>query len=215
MLDILYSDRHIVVCIKPVGVSSQDDGENSMVALLKRSENTHTIYPVHRLDRDVSGLMVYAKTKKAAADLSAQVQDGTFKKEYTTVVNGVPDVPEGELVDLLFHDRIKNKSYVVKRSRKGVREAILNYKVLKVGEIDGKPVSLVDIALVTGRTHQIRVQFSSRNMPLLGDKKYGGGNLCPIALMSTHLSFAHPTSGENIDFCIAVPNTFPWDIFGI
>lgn len=212
-MNILYSDNHIVVCVKPIGVSSQDDGDSGMPALLRKSEKTDYIAPIHRLDRDVSGLMVYAKSKIGASKLSAQIQDGTLKKEYTAVVMGSPEEKSVELRDLLFHDKGKNKSYVVKRSRKGVREAILSYDVIRETELNGKKLSLVRILLVTGRTHQIRVQFSSRNMPLLGDRKYGGGGECPISLMSTRLSFIHPVTGKAMEFTLNLPESEPWSIF--
>lgn len=196
-MEILYSDNHIVVCIKPIGVLSQADmgGGESMLTMLKDIFGGE-IYPLHRLDKGVSGVMVYARTKLAASELSRDIAEHRFKKEYLAVVNGTPE-PSGEMVDLLFKDSKKNKSFVVNRIRKGVKEARLTYDLIKS---DGEK-SLVKILLDTGRTHQIRVQFSSRKMPLLGDKKYGGNDEYKnIALFSYKLTFNHPKTKEPLVF---------------
>ena len=213
-MEILYSDNSIVVCVTPAGVSSQDDGKPScMVRQLMESQHTSSIFPVHRLDRDVSGVMVYGKTSAAAASLSRQIQNGTFKKEYIAVVKGIPSPLEGELRDLLFHDSSKNKSFVVKRPRKGVRDASLAYNTLDTTPWEAGSLSLIHVLLHTGRTHQIRVQFASRKMPILGDRKYGGGDMCPIALMSEIITFSHPETGEILFFHAPKPDFFPWNKF--
>lgn len=194
-MEILYSDDYIVVCIKPVGILSQADsnGQKSMITELSALYGCE-IYPLHRLDKGVSGVMVYAKTKFAASELSRDIAEHRFEKEYLAVVKGKPD-ESGEMVDLLFKDSRKNKSYVVKRMRKGVKEAKLEYTLLKT---DGQK-SLVRVLLHTGRTHQIRVQFSSRKMPLLGDKKYGGStDFEDIALLSYRLTFKHPKTRQEM-----------------
>ncbi len=194
-MEILYSDDYIVVCIKPVGILSQADsnGQKSMITELSALYGCE-IYPLHRLDKGVSGVMVYAKTKFAASELSRDIAEHRFEKEYLAVVKGKPD-ESGEMVDLLFKDSRKNKSYVVKRMRKGVKEAKLEYTLLKT---DGQK-SLVRVLLHTGRTHQIRVQFSSRKMPLLGDKKYGGStDFEDIALLSYRLTFKHPKTKQEM-----------------
>ena len=161
-MEILYSDRDLAVCIKPVGL----DAELQVPAALKE-QLSGEIFPIHRLDRNVGGVMVYARTKQAAAALSRAVQEGTMVKEYVAVVHGAP--PEsGDWEDLLWKDPKKNKVFVVKRQRGGVKKARLEYRVLKSGE-----PSLVRVRLHTGRSHQIRVQFSSRGYPLVGDHKYG------------------------------------------
>lgn len=161
-MEILYSDRKIAVCIKPVGV----DSERDMPAILARDLGGEW-FVVHRLDQNVGGVMVYARTREAAATLSRAIQEGNLAKEYVAMVHGTP--PEsGELTDLLWKDSRKNKVFVVKRKRSGVKEARLSYRVLTAGE-----QSLVRIRLYTGRSHQIRVQFSSRGFPLVGDHKYG------------------------------------------
>lgn len=162
-MEIIYSDNQIAVCIKPVG----QDSEHQLPQTLRETLGGE-IFPIHRLDKNVGGLMVYARTKAAAAQLSKAVQDGSFIKEYVALVHGTP--PEtGDWEDLLFKDSTKNKVFVVKRERKGVKKARLEYRILRAGAC-----SLVRIRLHTGRSHQIRVQFSSRGYPLAGDRKYGG-----------------------------------------
>ena len=165
-------------------------------------------YPVHRLDRGVGGVMVFARTRQAAAALSQSVQQGKLTKEYLCVVSGAPEAAEGVLQDLLFHDSGRNKTFVVRRMRKGVKEASLSYRVL--GTAEGR--SLVHVRLHTGRTHQIRVQFASRGMPLLGDRKYGGAPAEQIALWSCRLSFPHPDTGAALDFRQA-PEGAVWQDF--
>ena len=161
-MEILYSDRDLAVCIKPVGL----DSEMEVPLALKESLGGE-IFPLHRLDKNVGGVMVYARTKQAAANLSRAVQEGTMVKEYVAMVHGTP--PEtGDWEDLLWKDSQKNKVFVVKRQRAGVKKARLEFRRLTEGE-----TSLVRVRLHTGRSHQIRVQFSSRGFPLVGDHKYG------------------------------------------
>lgn len=203
MIDVLYSDRNIAVVIKPIGVISED-GEGSVPALIREALGVNDVYTIHRLDRDVGGVMVYALNKSAAAELSAAVSENALEKIYLAVVHGVPSEKNGVFSDLLFKDSKKNKSYVVKRERKGVRYAELSYEVLAAsGE-----KALVRVKLHTGRSHQIRVQFSSRQMPLLGDKKYGASDSeKQIALFSHCLTF--PYKGKNVTFS-ALPE---WENF--
>ena len=161
-MTLLFSDRDIAVCIKPVGMDSEKDVPTALTEQLGGS-----IFPIHRLDQNVGGVMVYARTKQAAAALSKAVQEGTMVKEYVAMVHGTP--PEkGDWEDFLFKDSRKNKVFAVKKERKGVKYARLEFKRLTAGE-----TSLVRIRLHTGRSHQIRVQFSSRGFPLVGDHKYG------------------------------------------
>ena len=198
-IKILYEDNELVVCVKQAGLVSEAGAKNSLPDMLasRLSEQGRTIqlFAVHRLDREAGGVMVYAKTAACAAHLSRQMTEGGFNKRYMAVLCGVPEAREGTLEDLLYHDRQKNKTYVVKRQRRGVKSARLSYSVLD--EMTGR--SLVDVKLYTGRTHQIRVQFASRRLPLLGDAKYGGDKQAAVALWSYRLSFLHP-SGEAVSF---------------
>lgn len=162
MMEILYSDKQIAVCVKPVGLDSQQALPDAL-----REALGGEAFPVHRLDQNVGGVMVYARTKQAAAALSKVIQDGAMEKEYVALVHGAP--PEkGDWEDLLWKDSAKNKVFVVKRMRRGVKPARLEFTRLTGGE-----VSLVRVKLHTGRSHQIRVQFASRGFPLVGDHKYG------------------------------------------
>ena len=185
MIEILFENRDFAVCIKPVGVASQCDGADDMVKLLTQQLKV-AVYPIHRLDTAVGGVMVFAKNKKSAASLSREIAEKRFVKKYLAVAEGISAEQEGRFEDLLFKDSRKNKSYVVKRERKGVRKVSLDYKVL--AEADGK--SLVKVRLNTGRSHQIRVQFASRKMPLAGDGKYGScDNRCTVALWAAEIEF--------------------------
>lgn len=209
MPEILYADAAVAVVVKPAGVLSQGDAENAMPVLLQKQLGG-TIFPVHRLDQPTGGVMVYARTQDAAAKLSAQMQSEAFGKEYLAVLDGTPEPAEGELHDLLFFDRQKGKSYAVRRKRAGVKDARLAYRVLAQAE----GLTLVRVRLYTGRTHQIRVQFSSRGWPLTGDGKYGSrNNRCAPALWSAELHFAHPVTGETLIFRSQPPEAYPWTMF--
>lgn len=213
-LEKLFEDKHICVLVKPVGMLSQSDesGDESVVSVLE-SESPY-VGVVHRLDRGVGGVMVYAKDKQSAGKLCAIVGDKElFSKSYLVVCHGKPEEQNGEMHDLLFKDSHLNKSYTVDRMRKGVKDASLEYSLVAYNE--AHDLSLVKVKLHTGRTHQIRVQFSSRKMPLAGDKKYGAkDNFKNIGLFSSNLSFAHPITKRMVD-CGALPDysAEPWSIF--
>ena len=195
-MEILFEDKDVIVAIKERGLLSEESSKPNMVTLLKELTKGE-IYPVHRLDKDVGGVMVYAKSKKAAAELSKQAGDRTMKKTYLARLHGTPEEKSGMLEDLLFFDKSKNKSFVVKKERRGVKKALLNYKV--ISEKDGE--ALVEVELLTGRTHQIRVQFASRKMPLVGDRRYGAKDDSKIiALWSKEISFIHPATGARMSF---------------
>ena len=197
-MDIVYADERIVVAVKPAGVIATDTKRGGMPALLRQSLGTECIRTVHRLDAPVSGLMVCARSAYAAGELSRQIREGQFEKEYLAVVRGVPSPAEGQMTDLLGRDREKRLTFVAR----------LDYRVLAVR--DG--LALVRIRLHTGRTHQIRVQFASRGWPLAGDRRYGveGDEVFPIALWSYRLSFLHPETGEAVAFEKTPPEIEPW-----
>lgn len=199
---VMYQDDNIIVAFKPYGLLSEADGTNpNLPAVLKEETACDSIFTVHRLDRTTQGLMVYAKTQEAAKHLSKTIQDGKMEKTYLAVVEGVPEEARGEYTDLLYFDRRKNKSYVVKRERKGVKQARLQYQVLQTTEHEGQRLSLLKIQLLTGRTHQIRVQFASRKMPLVGDRRYGSHIPANhIQLCAARLSFIHPLTDEALCF---------------
>ena len=214
MPTILFKDNHLLLVEKPVNLSSQSvEGGDSLPHRLEESE--YPVKPVHRLDKPTGGVMVYARTDKAAAKLSTLVgQHDVFQKEYLAVVQGCPDKNEDTLTDLLYHDVRKNKSYVVNRARKGVREAKLDYTVQKTVHTDEGDFSLIRVRLHTGRTHQIRVQFASRKMPLYGDSRYGGVKGPALGLWSHRLTLPHPISRETLS-AESNPNwdMAPWCFF--
>ena len=180
-MEILFSDKDIVVCVKPVGL----DSEMEMPKALKETLGGE-IFPLHRLDKNVGGVMVYARTKVTAASFSKAIQNGDMVKEYVAKVHGEPE-DSGILTDLLFKDSRKNKVFVVKKPRAGVKEAKLQYRHLGEG--------LVHVRLFTGRSHQIRVQFSSRGFPLVGDHKYGSRDAATAPMLwSYRITF--PYKGE-------------------
>ncbi len=181
-MEILFSDKDIAVCVKPVGLDSEIQVPQALQEALGGD-----LFPIHRLDKNVGGVMVYARTKSAAATLSRAVQDGSLIKEYAALVHGTP--PEtGDWEDLLFKDSTKNKVFTVKRERKGVKKARLEYRLLRSGA-----EGLVHIRLHTGRSHQIRVQFASRGFPLVGDHKYGSRDdaVASPMLFSCRISFPY------------------------
>ena len=206
MLDILYFDLDLAVCKKPAGVLSEGEGEGCMPYLLsctlKEKGIDATPFVVHRLDKETSGIMVFALNSKTASALSLASQNNDMKKIYHALCVGVIEKDSDVLEDLLFYDRARGKSFIVNRERKGVKRASLEYTVLERFE----DRTLLEIELHTGRTHQIRAQFSSRLHPLCGDRRYGasaefGNKLC---LCAKKLSFTHPKTKERLSFEIEV-----------
>lgn len=218
-MEILYEDRGLIVCKKPAGMLSQPaagKGGEDMTALLAahfaaRGERA-TPHVVHRLDRATAGLMVYAKDPRTAAKLSTAAAGEAMQKVYLAVVEGTPDPAVGEMTDLLFFDRAKDKTYVVDRARRGVKEARLSYQVEETVTANGVTLSLVRISLGTGRTHQIRAQFAARRLSLYGDARYGAKTRGPLGLFAAALTFPHPRNERPMTFT-AMPDGAPFDLF--
>lgn len=207
-MTILYSDKDIAVVIKPAGVSSQasHDFNDDMITLIQKELNCDDVYVVHRLDQMVSGVMVYALNKDSAAKLSAQLSGSGFNKKYQAILAGIPKEKKGELIDFLVKDDKTNTSKVCDAKTKGAKEAKLKYKVIENKYTGGKQMSRVEIELITGRHHQIRAQFGSRNCPIVGDVKYGyKGDPEPIALAAVELTFSHPKTKK------AMRYTYDWN----
>ncbi len=207
---ILYQDADILVCIKPPRVLSTDEVGGLPELIRDALGNPKAdVRTVHRLDRVVSGVMVLARSPQAASNLSAQIREDSFEKDYLAVVHGHPE-SNGTFVDLLQRDKRERKTYVVNTPAKGVQEAILDYERLGISD----ELSKVAVYLRTGRTHQIRVQFSSRGFPIVGDRKYSlNQDDCEIALWSHRIAFSHPASGERMSFSAEPPEIYPWHLF--
>ena len=207
-MELVYVDDDILVCLKPARVLSTDEpGGVPDLAREALGERETDVRTVHRLDRVVSGLMVLARNAKSASELSRQIRDNEFEKEYLAVIHGRPQADSGTLRDLLGRDKARKMTYVAQEPAKGVQEAILDYQVLNTAP----EMSRVQIRLHTGRTHQIRVQFASRGMPLMGERKYSELNdPCEIALWSYRIGFTHPKTGERMEFTHNPPEVYPW-----
>lgn len=210
-MELLYLDKDIVVCIKPARVLSTDEPGGLPDLIRQELGNPEAdIRTVHRLDRVVSGVMVLARNAKSASELSRQIREDQFAKEYLAVIHGLPMENKGTLVDLLYRDKARKMTMVAAEPGKGVQEAILDYEVLDRME----DLAKVRIRLHTGRTHQIRVQFASRGMPLVGERKYCTlEDPCEIALWSHSIGFHHPTTGKWMTFAQHPPVAFPWSKF--
>ena len=207
-MELLYVDDAVVVCIKPARVLSTDE-PGGLPELVRQAlgDPQADIRTVHRLDRVVSGVMVLARGAQAASELSRQVRENEFEKEYLAIVHGVPETAGGTLTDLLYRDKARRMTMVAKEPGKGVQEAALSYQVL--GSTGG--FSRVAVHLHTGRTHQIRVQFASRGMPLAGERKYSTlDDPWEIALWSRRIAFTHPWTGKRMEFSHEPPDTAPW-----
>ena len=207
-MELIYKDENIVVAIKPARVLSTDE-PGGMPDLVREALGNPAadVRTVHRLDRVVAGLMVLARNAKSASELSRQIRDNEFEKEYQAVVHGGPGDDAGTLVDLLGRDKARKMTFVATEMAKGVQKAVLDYRVLNRTD----DMTKVQIHLHTGRTHQIRVQFASRGWPLVGERKYSELNdPCEIALWSCRLAFTHPKTGEKMEFTHQPPMESPW-----
>lgn len=215
-LNIIYEDNHLLVVEKPSNVPVQEDSSKDidMLTILKEYRKVNEnkkgeafMGLVHRLDRPVSGIMVFAKTSKAASRLSDQIRQNTFHKTYLAVIEGTLP-PKGKFEDYLIKNEKENKSYVTTKE-KG-KYSCLEYQVLSIKD----NLSLVEINLITGRPHQIRLQFSSRKHPLIGDSKYGNNpSNIDIALFAKSITFNHPTTKEKLTFTLNIPNKYPFNLF--
>lgn len=211
-MKILYQDADIIVCIKPPRVLSTDE-PGGLPDLIREElgDKNADIRTVHRLDRVVSGLMVLARNAQAASELSRQIREDAFQKEYLAAVHGKTE-EKGSFTDLLYRDKARKMTMVATGPGKGVQEAILHYRTVDRFE----ELSCVRVCLVTGRTHQIRVQFSSRGLPLVGERKYAElSDACEIALWSCFLGFRHPRTGVWMEFYQTPPSVYPWNMFVI
>ena len=210
-MEILYRDDRVIVCVKPAGVLSTDE-PGGMPERLREAlgDPDAVVKSVHRLDRTVGGVMVYARTKRAASDLSREIEEGGFRKEYLAVVHGCPESEHGTLTDHLLRDRERHRSYVVSTDTEGAAEAVLDYSLVeRVGDL-----SLLSIRLRTGRTHQIRCQLSHRGYPIVGDRKYGVPDEAEhIALWSHIIGFIHPRTQRQMVFAYKPIDIYPWNLF--
>lgn len=206
-MEIIYQDSRVVVAVKPAGVLSTDE-PGGMPSLLRQALGTDCIRTVHRLDAQTGGVMVFARSRMAASLLSQQVRERRFSKCYLAAVHGTPQPQSGEMRDLLGRDSVRRVTYVADTPSAGTREALLTYETLDTAG----DLSLVRVQLHTGRTHQIRVQFASRGLPLAGDRKYGlpEDGITPLALWAYQLSFTHPQTGQEMSFTCPPPETEPW-----
>lgn len=209
--NIIYQDDDLVFCVKPSGINSTDV-EGGLPGLVREATHQKDVFTVHRLDQVVSGLMVLTFNKDAARNLSEQQQTNQFKKTYIAVVNGIPEKKKGKYIDYLQRDRSERKTIVVSADTVPSQRAELDYLV--VGEHNGK--ALVKIRLHTGRTHQIRSQFSSRSMPVLGDRKYSELSWdFPIALWSQEIELIHPVTQKHMIITKNPPKSVPWNWFSL
>ena len=208
---IVYQDPHICVVIKPARVLSTDEpGGVPELVRQELGDPKADVRTVHRLDRVVSGLMVLARNAQAASELSRQIREDQFEKEYLAVVHGAPESDSGRFCNLLLRDKARRMTFVTGEMAKGVQPAALKYQVLN----RNNGMSRVRIQLETGRTHQIRVQFSSRDLPLVGERKYSTlEDPCAIALWSYRLASTHPVTKKAVDVMLPPPIQYPWDLF--
>ncbi len=212
-IPLLYTNPSLIVCVKPVGISSESPGLPDLVA----EQCGCKVLPVHRLDQGTGGVIVLARTSAACASMQRLFQENKVKKEYLAVISGCPEEIDGVFTDLLWHDRQKNKSFVVDRRRAGVKEASCAWKLMNSTFYDGQKIALIRVFLHTGRTHQIRVQFGSRGFPLVGDRKYGSRLAAEtFALWASAISFPRPDQKSgSLSFTSLPPDIFPWNLFDL
>jgi len=210
MIPLIYRDDSLLVCEKPVGVSSECPGLPDLI----REQEGYPVFPVHRLDQTTGGVCVLARSSSACAEIQRLFQQDRVIKEYLAVISGVPDADSGLFCDLLYHDQRTNKTFVVDKMRKGVKEASCEWSALETVETLEGSITLVRVRLHSGRTHQIRTQFASRKMPLVGDRRYGSRVRASVpALWSARIRFPHPYSDQTIDGSSIPPYFFPWSGF--
>ena len=209
-IPVLIRDDAFLVCEKPVGVSSESPGLPDIVS----EQSGHRVLPVHRLDQGTGGVIVLACRSDVCASLQKQFLSQQVVKEYLAVISGRPE-NAGFYEDLLFHDRNTNKTYVVDRMRSGVKSAVCEWELLESVSFKGQTVSLVLVRLHSGRTHQIRAQFSSRGFPLVGDRRYGSRIKADSpALWAWRIRFEHPCiQGRTVHAVSTPPGVFPWNLF--
>ena len=212
---VLYRNNDLIICEKPAGVPSESPGLPDIVA----SQTGCHVYSVHRLDKNTGGVIILAFSAGSCSAIQNMFHRGLVQKEYLAVVSGKPVEPAGRYEDLLFHDRVKNKTYIVTRERAGVKKGICEWRLLSSVMFSDQMLSLIKVPLHTGRTHQIRVQFGSRGLPLIGDRKYGSRVSAEApALWASGISFPQLRSGSScplISACSAPPPSFPWALFDI
>ena len=210
-IPVLYRDSQLIICEKPVGVLCESPGLPDLL-----QEQLHCkLFPVHRLDQGTGGICVLALSPASCTSVQKQFQSHCIRKEYLAVITGKPEENSGSFMDLLFHDRKLNKSFVVKQKRKGVRDALCDWSVIESTNYNGQQLSLVRVAIHTGRTHQIRVQFASRGMPLVGDRKYGSRIQAETpSLWACSIVFPHPAQKGRVISASSMPHpSFPWNLF--
>ena len=210
-IQLLYADEALLLCEKPVGVSSESPGLPDLI----RQQQGFAVFPVHRLDQTTGGVCMLARSSSVCAQMQKMFQQEQVIKEYLAVVSGVPETDSGVFSDLLYHDQRTNKTFVVDKQRKGVKPASCEWSVMETSEGPDAILSLIRVRLHTGRTHQIRVQFATRKLPLVGDRRYGSRIKAPVpALWSARLCFPHPLSaGLTVDVSSSPPAVFPWSCF--
>ena len=212
MIPLIYCDDSLLICEKPIGVPSESPGLPDLI----RNQEGYPVFPVHRLDQTTGGVCVQARSSSVCAKMQQLLQQDQVIKEYLAVISGIPNTDSGLFYDLLYHDQRTNKTFVVDKMRKGVKDATCEWSVLETVDSPEGRITLVRIRLHSGRTHQIRVQFASRKMPLVGDRRYGSRIRASVpALWSARICFPHPLLDQTIDVSSRPPDGFPWSSFTV